>query len=467
MTTANAKPIRKHPLGLMIVTCVISEFILTVYGSITNVALPQISKELHSGVDGLQWIVTIYILTFGSLLIFSGTLADRFGRKRILILGNALLMVGAIICGLAPSTWVLIAGRGIQGIGSSMMAPAGLSLLSVATPSVTKKAMAVMWWTATGAVTLSLGPILGGLVVHSLGWRWVFWAAIPLCLAAIVMSWLFLTESKAQTPRPFDIPGLLLSILVLAALAFCMSEGSALGWTNWMVLASVGIFVIALACLIPVELRQKYPVVPVRLFLNAPFTKAIVTATIGYVALAGLLYANTFYLQGMRGMDSMAAGLLTIPLALGATVTALLSGRLVAKGDSKLILRVSGILLAVGAVGLWATDRADLWWTLIPYALFGAGTGFITDPISVTALESLPVTESSLASSFISTAKEVGQMIGVGVVGVMLGSGASHGELFHRHGWMAWLLMALSGLVIVLLNFGKSVRNRTSAPQLP
>lgn len=462
----DTRPARKHALGLIIITCVISEFILTVYGSITNVALPQISKEMHVGVDIQQWIVTIYILTFGSFLIFSGSLADHFGRKRVLILGNVLVIVGAVVCGLAPNGWVLIIGRAIQGMGSSMMAPSGLALLSVATPSVTKKAMAVMWWTATGAVTLSLGPILGGLVVHSLGWRWVFWAAIPLCLAAIIMSWIFLTDSKAASPRPFDIPGLLLTILMLAALAFCMSEGTTLGWGNWMVLTSAAIFVVAVGVLIPVELRREFPVVPVRLFLNQAFTKAIVTATVGYVALAGLLYANTFYLQGMRNMDSMNAGLLTIPLAVGATVTALMSGKLVARGDSRKILRISGILIAVGAIGLWVTDNASLWWTLIPFALFGAGTGFITDPISVTALESLPVNESSLASSFISTSKEIGQMVGVGIVGVMLGSGATHGELFHEHGWMAWLLMAVSGALILVLNIGRS-HKRAPVPNLP
>lgn len=460
MILSNQTPASK-PLGLLILACCTSQFIYTVYGSIVNIALPQIADELKADTSDLQWVVSAYVLALASLLIFAGTLADRFGRRKILILGNVLMMLGAIVCGISPTTAVLSTGRALQGVGSAMIAPAGLALLSVAVPSVSKKALAVMWWATVGAAALAAGPILGGFIVRGLGWRWVFWIGLPLGAVAIILALFVLKESRSAKPTPFDIPGLILMALLLASLAYCMFEGSTLGWFSWSVLGAAGLALISLALLVPLERHRTYPALPLHLFKNGPFTTSILTAVLGYLALAALLFANTFYLQGWRHLDPMSAGMLTIPLAAGATATSIASGRLVAKGDSKMILRISGILLLLGALGLWVSDNASLWWTLVPYAIFGAGFGFIADPISVTALSSLPDSEASLASGLISTAKQTGQMIGIGGAGIILGSGAVHAELFAKHGATVWIFLGIAGVLISVLNLGKAPHPQT------
>ena len=448
-------------LKWLIVACVFSQFIHTVYGSVVNIALPEISSQLHAGIASLQWVVSAYVLALASLLIFAGTLADRFGRKRVLIIGNLIMIGGAVISALAPSVMILTLGRFTQGIGSALMAPAGLSILSVAAPNSNRRALEVVWWTAVGTVTLAAGPILGGLLMQQFGWRSLFWAGIPLGLVAIALASFIVTESKDPEPQPFDLAGLVLLTLFLAGLAFLMFEGATLGWTSAPVLAAGAVVVIVAVTFHPVEKDHPAPVVPTRLLKNAQFTKALATAVLGFLTLAGLLFLNTFYLQSARGLSAWVAGLMTLPLALGATGTALISGRLVVEGKSRLILRAAGVLTLVGALSLWATQGLSVWWTVLPYLLFGAGFGFIADPISVTALESLPAEEASLASSFISTSKQVGQMLGVGGVGLLLGAHGSHAQLFHQHGWWAWLLLAAGGLGIFLLNW----EGRTAQPQ--
>lgn len=447
---------------LLLITCCLSQFVHTVYGSVVNIALPAISKDLGAGMDSLQWLVSAYVLALASLLTFSGTLADRFGRKRILMLGNVVMVVGAIICALSVETSTLILGRVVQGVGSAMIAPAGLSLLTAAFPEKSARAMAVVWWTTIGTVSLAAGPILGGLIVRDFGWQSVFWSGVPLGLLALVLAATLLKESKSDTPSPFDPVGQTLLTVFLGALAFTLIEGIHLGWTNPWILAGFAVWIVCLVVLIPYEKRHPHPLVPVELFADHPFTTAISTAVLGYLALAGLLFVNTFYLQSARDLDPMSAGLLTIPLAVGATISAQLSGRFVATGRSRGILIVSGSLIAASSLGLWATETAELWWVIVPYLVFGFGFGFIADPISVTALSSLPVAKAGLASSLISTSKQVGQMLGIAGAGTLLAihGGTNETESFDEMGGWVWTLLALCGVGILILNASTPARPR-------
>lgn len=441
----------------LLVTCCLSQFIHTVYGSVVNIALPAIAKDLGAGMDALQWLVSAYVLALASLLTFSGTLADRFGRKRILMLGNLVMLAGAIVCALSVDTPTLIAGRVVQGVGSAMIAPAGLSLLTAALPGTARRAMAVVWWTTIGTVSLAAGPILGGLLVRGLGWQSVFWAGVPLGLTAFVLAVALLKESRSDSPTPFDPVGQILLTLLLAALAFTLIEGAHLGWTSPAIGIGIAVVVPILVALIPYERRHPHPLVPVSLFADRPFTRAISTAVLGYLALAGLLFLNTFYLQSARRLDPMSAGLLTLPLAIGATVSAQLSGPFVAKGRSRGILLVSGGLIVLASLGLWATEHAALWWVVVPYLVFGFGFGFIADPISVTALSSLPTAKAGLASSLISTSKQVGQMLGIAGAGTLLAlhAGTNETQAFDDMGGWVWALLAASGAGLVLLNLAR------------
>ena len=465
--TASAQTARRGTW--LLIVCCLSQFIHTVYGSVVNIALPAISKELGAGLDSLQWLVSAYVLALAALLILSGALADRFGRKRILITGNVVMVIGAVMCALSPDVPMLITGSVLRVISSAVIAPAGLALLTAAFPAMKKRAMAVMWWTTFGTVSLAAGPILGGLLVNSAGWQSVFWAGVPLGVIAIALAAVLLTASKSATPSRFDPVGQVLLTLMLAALAFVLIEGVHLGWASPAIIVGAVVVVVSLVVLIPYEQRHPHPLVPVSLFGNRPFTTALSTAVLGYLALAGLLFLNTFYLQSERGLDPMSAGLLTLPLAIGATIAAQLSGRFVAKGRSRGILLLSGGLIAAASLGLWATEHTALWSVIVPYFAFGLGVGFISDPISVTALSTLPTSKAGLASSLISTANQVGQMLGIAAAGTLLALhvGSNETAAFNAMGGWVWGTLAACGLGVLLLNLAKPKASKqvdTSAP---
>lgn len=435
------------------VACCLSEFIHTVYGSVVNIALPGISTQFHAGMDELQWVVSAYIIALASLLTVAGTLADRFGRRRMLVLGNVIMIAGAVVCALSPGIPMLIAGRVLQGIGSALIAPAGLALLTAAVSARSQRAAEVMWWTATGTVTLAAGPILGGIIVKDLGWTSVFWAGVPLGILATVLAVLLLRESKADSTDPVDPIGVVLATVVIAALAFALIEGPHLGWLSPTVLAAIIITVVSASVLIPYEVRRRYPAIPIVLFADRGFSAALATGLLGYLALAGLLFLNTFYLQSARGLDATAAGLMTIPLAVGALITAVLAARLVARGRSRAALVAAGLLIVAGSLALWATEHGPLWTIMLPYFVFGLGFGLIADPISVTALASLPPDRAGLASSLISTAKQVGQMLGIAGVGALLAvvASASDAVKFDDMGGWVWSMLTIAGALIVVL----------------
>lgn len=444
--------------------CCLSQFLHTVYGSVVNIALPAISRDLGAGVEDLQWLVNAYVLTLASTLTLAGTVADRFGRRRILVLGNLVMVAGSVVCALSDAVPQLVAGRVIQGAGSALIAPAGLALLTAAFPRTAARAVAVMWWTTIGTASLAAGPILGGLLVRDLGWQSVFWAGVPLGVAAAVLALVLLHESLARTRVPFDPVGQALLTVFLATLAFTLTEGSHLGWSSPAIVGSGAVALVALVLLVPFELRHANPVVPVRLLARPRFATALSTAVVGYLALAGLLFLNTFALQAARGLDATTAGLLTIPLAVGATTSALLAARFVARGRSRQALLLSGVLVAAGSVGLSATDTAPLWTVVVPYLVFGLGFGFIADPVSVTALGALGPDEAGLASSLISTSKQAGQMLGIATVGALLASSGATDQRaeFAASGGAAWALLTVAGVVIVALNLWHA---RTPAPR--
>ncbi|WP_191906627.1 MFS transporter [Microbacterium lushaniae] len=441
--------------GWVIVACCLSQFLHTVYGSVVNIALPDIARDLGAGIDSLQWVVSAYVLTLASLLTFAGTLADRIGRKRTLLLGNAVMVAGSVVCALSPSVPVLVCGRVLQGIGSALIAPAGLSLLAEAFPERARRAIAVMWWTTIGTASLAAGPILGGLLVRDLGWTSVFWAGVPLGALAILLAVVLLKDSRADQPVPFDLVGQVLVTITLAGFAFALIEGVHLGWTSPAVLTAAALAVVALIALVPYEQRHPHPLIPVQLLRDRSFVGGLGMAVLGYLALAGLLFLNTFYLQSERGLNATAAGLLTIPLAAGATTSALLAARLVVRGQSRRALVMSGALLAAGAAALWATEHGALWAVIVPYFVFGLGFGFIADPVSVTALSSLPESEAGLASSLISTSKQTGQLLGIAGVGTILAaaSGSDAAEFDDMGGWV-WTALVIAGLGILLLALG-------------
>ncbi|MGO8875025.1 MAG: DHA2 family efflux MFS transporter permease subunit [Acidimicrobiales bacterium] len=432
-----------------------SLFIVGLDNTIVNVALPSISKDLHASVSGLQWIVDAYTLVLASLLMLSGSMADRFGRRRVFQLGLVMFTLGSLACSLAPNLVSLVAFRMLQAVGGSMLNPVAMSIIRNTFENPRERAQAIGIWGAVVGVSMALGPVTGGLLVGVVGWRSIFWVNIPIGLAAIVLTGLFVPESKAGTARRLDPVGELLVIVTLAALTYGIIEGPRRGWESPLILS---LFVVAAACvlaLVSYERRRWQPLIDMRFFKSAPFSGATVIAIAAFVALAGFLFLNTLYLQDVRGLSALRAGIDTLPMAGVTVLVSPLSGRLVGRVGARPSLLLGGIGLGVASLLLTDLSATTSFTRLfLAYVIFGVGFGVVNAPITVAAVSGMPVSQAGVASAVASTSRQIGQTLGVAIVGATAVAGVAGGQFASRFpsathiGW--WLTTGCGALVLLL-----------------
>ncbi len=331
--------------------------------TIVNVALPSIGRELHAGVAGLQWTVDAYTMVLASLLMLSGSMGDRFGRRLVFQIGLALFALGSALCSVAPTLGGLIVFRMVQAVGGSMLNPVAMSIIRNVFTDPRERAQAIGMWGATVGLSLALGPVVGGALVVSAGWRSVFWINIPVGLAALALTARFVPESRAARPRRLDPVGQALVIVLLASLTYAIIEAPSAGWLSAQ---SVGLFALAagaLAGLLRYEPRHREPLLELRFFRSVPFSGASAIAVCSFAALGGFLFLNTLYLQEVRGCSPLAAGLYTLPIAAMTLIFAPLSGRLVGRRGPRAGLLVGGLGIALGGAlltGLTSEHAARL-----------------------------------------------------------------------------------------------------------
>src|SRR5271166_6164191 len=335
---------------LVLAICCMSLFIVGLDVTIVNVALPSIGHDLHAGVSGLQWTIDAYLLVLASLLMFAGSTADRIGRRRTFQAGLAVFTAGSLLCSLAPGLGWLIAFRMIQAVGGSMLNPVAMSIITNTFTDRRERAQAIGVWGGVFGLSMALGPVAGGVLVDSVGWRGIFWVNIPVGIAAIVLTALFVPESKARRARRPDLVGQVLLIILLASLTYAIIEGPAAGWGSPVIL---GFFALAAAALVIFpwyESRREDPLLDPRFFRSAPFAGATLTAVTVMAALGGFLFLNTLYLQDVRGFPALTAGLYLLPMALAMAVGAPVSGRIVGSRGARLPMVVSGIALIMSGL---------------------------------------------------------------------------------------------------------------------
>ncbi len=419
-----------------------------------NVALPSIGRELHSSVSGLQWVVDAYTLVLASLLMLSGSTADRVGRRRIFQTGLAVFTAGSLLCSLAPSLGWLVAFRMVQAVGGSMLNPVAMSIITNTFTDQRERARAIGVWGAVFGLSMALGPVAGGVLVDSVGWRGIFWVNIPVGIAAIVLCALFVPESKADRARRPDPVGQVLLIVLLAALTYAIIEGPSRGWGSPLIAGLFGLAAVALAVFVPYELRRTEPLLNPRFFGSAPFAGATVIAVIAFAALGGFLFLNTLYLQDVRGFSALTAGLYLLPMAATLAGCAVLSGRLVAARGARIPLVVSGLGFIAGGILLsMITDHSGPGFLLISYVIFGIGIGMVNAPITNSAVSGMPRQQAGVAAGVASTSRQVGTSLGVAVMGSVL-TGNLHGGL--RAGFVdasrpGWFIVAACGVVTLIL----------------
>jgi EmrB/QacA subfamily drug resistance transporter len=452
---------------LVLAICCMSLFIVGLDSTIVNVALPDIGRDFHATVSGLQWTIDAYTLVLAALLMLSGSTADRLGRRRVFQIGLALFTIGSLLCSLAPGLGWLVAFRMLQAVGGSMLNPVAMSIITNTFTRPAERARAIGVWGGVFGLSMAMGPVVGGALVDSVGWRGVFWVNIPVGIAAILLTALFVPESKAARARRPDPIGQILIIAMLGSLTYGIIEGPSYGWGSARILAFFAVTVIAVIAFLCYEPRRADPLIDIRFFRSLPFSGATLTAVSAMSALGGFLFLITLYLQDVRGYRPLIAGLFLLPMAAAMAVSAPLAGRMLARSGARAPLLIAGAGITAGGILLTQlTNSSAPGYLVLAFLVFGIGMGFVNAPITNSAVSGMPRSQAGVASGIASTSRQVGSSIGVAVMGSVLAANL-HGSMTAgfaaatRPGW--WIIAAAGVVVIVLALITTSRSGKASA----
>ena len=454
---------------IILLSCCLSLLIVSMDATIVNVAIPAIRADLHATPSQLQWVIDVYTLVLASLLILAGATADRFGRRRVFQLGLTLFAFGSLLCSLAPSIELLIAARFVQGLGGSMMNPVALSLISQVFTGRVERAKALGVWGAVVGISMALGPTVGGLLIQYVSWRAVFWINLPICLLAVVLTMIFVPESKSATMRNIDPIGQALAVTFLFGVVFTLIEGPSQGWTSPLVLGIAVLAVVAFAGFLRFESRRDDPFIDLRFFRSIPFASATVTAISAFAAWGAFLFIMSLYLQSERHFSAMQTGLIYLPIAVGALLFSPISGRLVGKYGARPSLLASGTLITIASVlQTFLTATTPVWALLIVFTVFGIGFSMVNAPVTNAAVSGMPLDRAGAASAVTSTSRQVGVSIGVALCGSLTGTALTHvGADFAAAARPLWFVCVGLGIVVFTLGlFSTSRRAIASAERL-
>jgi EmrB/QacA subfamily drug resistance transporter len=454
---------------VILATCCLSLFLVSMDVTIVNIALPAIRRDLGAGVAGLQWSIDGYTVVVASFLLLAGSMADRFGRRRTFQAGLAVFSVGSLLCSLAPSIGALVGFRVLQAVGGSMLNPVAMSIIVNTFTDPKERARAIGVWGAVFGVSMAAGPVIGGALVESIGWRSIFWVNVPVGILALGLTARFVPESAGR-PRRFDFVGQALVIVGLFALTFAVIDGRRSGWASWTIAASFATSLASVVLLVVWESRRIEPFLDLRFFRSLPFSSATLSAVLAFASFNGFLFLNSLYLQDVRGLSPSNAGLMTLPIALSLVVCSPISGRLVGAGRTRLAMVVAGVAVAASALVLTRlTGDTPLPVLAVAYAMLGVGLGTINAPITNTAVSGMPRSQAGLASAVASTSRQVGASLGVALAGSVAGSGiaSAHSADFSAatHG-VFWIIAAFGGVIVFLGIMSTGARALASADRV-
>jgi EmrB/QacA subfamily drug resistance transporter len=453
-TSGPESPGRRQRL-LILAICCMSLLMVGLDATIVNVALPAIHRSLHASLSGLQWTVDAYTLVIATLLMLAGSTADRIGRRRVFQTGLVLFSTGSLLCALAPSLGTLIAFRIVQAIGGSMLNPVAMSIIRNVFEDPRERAQAIGMWGGVAGLSFALGPIVGGALVDAASWRWVFLVNVPVGIAGVVLTAMYVPESRAPHPRRVDPIGQLLVIVALSTLTYAIIEGHGEGWTSFEILGLFAVALVSAVSLVLYELWRDEPLLNVRFFRSAPFSGATLIAVCAFGALSGALFLNTLYLQDVRHLSPLHAGLYLLPLAVMGIIFGPISGRLVGTRGSRPSLIVAGIAITISALMFTRlTDTTASIYILAANLVFGIGFGLVNPPITNTAVTGMPAAQAGVAAAVASTSRQVGNTLGVAIVGAIVSGGvvSAIGPGFAVATHAAWWV--ITGLGVAMLVVG-------------
>ncbi|MCX4722705.1 MFS transporter [Streptomyces sp. NBC_01306] len=407
--------------GPLIAVC-LGTFMLLLDVTIVIVALPDMAGSLHASLSDLQWVIDIYALALAALLLGAGAAADVTGRRRLYAAGTALFALASLACGLSTSPAMLIAMRGLQGVGGAAMFATTLSLLGAAYQGRDRGVALGVWGAVSGAAA-AIGPVLGGVLTQSLDWRWIFFVNLPVSAAAIWITLRTVTESQRQTDRKVDWAGTAAFAVFAGALTFAVVRADTVGWTSGRTGAAVAVAVVALAAFVVVERRAAHPLLDLGLLRRPSFAVVMVGALAFNAAAFGVLPYTSIWLQTLLGMSPVRAGLAVLPLAVASFVVAALGGRLLHGRSPRLVIGGGLVLIGAGALAQATLDAGSDWTGLSAgLVLAGIGVGLVSPALAGAALASVPPRNAGMAGGAVNTFRQLGFALGVAVFGTVLTS---------------------------------------------
>ena len=426
MTSGEGHPRRWAILGVLVV----SLLVVVLDNTILNIALPTIQRDLQASQGELVWAVDSYILAFAALLFTWGVLGDRLGRKKILIIGLVLFAAASAVCAFSVSSGMLIGFRAVMGIGGAAVMPTTLAIITVVFPPHERGKAIGAWAGAVGAA-VALGPILGGVLLQNPQWsNWltgndwgsVFLINVPIVIVGVIAIVRVVPETKDPNPRRLDLQGLALSVIGLTALIYGIIHASSTkNWLDPGVVIPVlgGIAVIALFLFL--EARSDHSSFDVSLFRNRGYSVSLIAVSLAFFALSGITFTLPFYLQILRGYDTLIAGLCFVPFALGQIIAAPRSGTTVLQFGYRKVITGGLILVALSLIGLLFLQMdTPIWMLLVVFFIFGFGMGNVIAPASTVMQNVLPLARAGAGSAVQNTVRQVGGALGVAIVGTVL-----------------------------------------------
>src|SRR6516225_2443026 len=394
-------------------------FMASLDNLVVTTALPSIREHLHASLEGLQWTVNAYTLTFAVLLLTGASLGERYGRRRLFVIGLGLFTAGSAAAALAPGIGWLIAARAVQGVGAAILIPLTLTLLSAAVPPQ-RRGVALGAWGAVGGLAVAIGPLVGGAVVQGASWQWIFWLNVPIGIALLPIAWSRLAESRGPATR-LDLPGLVLASLGLLGIVFGVVRGNDHGWTSLTVLPPMVVGGLLLAAFVAWEMRAPEPMLPLQLFRSRGFTMTNTASLLMFFGMFGSIFLLTQFLQVVQGYSPLQAGLRTLPWTAMPVLVAPIAGSLSDRIGGRPLLATGLTLQAIGLGWLAAVINPTVAYaTLVPaFVISGIGMSLFFAPVANVVLGSVRRDQEGIASGTNNAIRELGGVFGIAVLGAV------------------------------------------------
>ncbi|MGH3037209.1 MAG: MFS transporter [Gaiellaceae bacterium] len=398
-------------------------FMIMLDNTVVNVALPSIQRDLGIGLSELEWTVNAYALTFAVLMLTGGKLADFFGRRRVFLIGLVIFTLASLACGLATSGGTLIGARTLQGVGAAIMLPATLSIISATFPPH-QRGMAIGIWAGVSAMALAIGPLIGGLITEHIDWSWIFIVNVPIGVLGFAVSALVIRESRdTSAEQRLDFPGLIASAVALFALTFALIEANGYGWGDPVILGLFALSAVAFAAFVWLEAHQRSPMLDLSLFRSSTFAGANVVALLVTLAMFGVFFFMSIYMQNVLGYSATKTGATFLPMTILIILIAPAAGKFSDRIGSRWLMTAGMTCLTVALIVFSRLGLDSGFWDIFPGLILGGmGIGLVMTPMTAAALGSVPVAKSGVGSGVLNTFRQVGGALGIAVMGAIVAS---------------------------------------------